>query len=744
MDLFGLLFYRCGRFCAERRALGFVVAFAAIALAFPWLPLLQHGGYELATALSVLVALAGYPFGIRFARLEQSQTTPRPLLATAATVLLTSAALAPSLLVTALKTRLTTPCSPLFASHYFLLLLVPSIVVVSALSNLIGSVTRRWLTAAAMAFGVVVLSATHTLWPIVFGPQVYAYNHLAGFLPGPLYDEVLLVPQGLYWFQLATLLMAASAGALFCWRLTKHGLRLGVLLGSLALLLELDGVSLGFRSSTRHVQEVLGQSATRGQLVLHFPIEWDAAQRERYLDDVTFRFAQVSSFLGEIPSDAVQVFIYRSADEKQRLVGAATTQFAKPWRHEVHINAGSFPHPVIKHELVHAMAASWSKQMFRVPTAWLVPHVGLIEGLAVAADNPVDDLTLSQWAAAMKQKGLLPPVADLMQPQGFYRVPASRAYVTAGAFVRYLHQRFGAARLKVLYQQGDFDNVYALSLSQLAVDFEKELDSLQLDESAVNAAFARFSRGSLFDRSCAREAAALEASLAVSSPLESVEVQRALTQLQPNEASHVWTLASALNRLGGASEAQALLQSLLIRSEGASQTKAETLLQLAEFASDEQAQQQTLAAVLALEPSAPLTRTAAVRLAGLRLPALQKRAVASYFRDSEVVSVLMLSEALRDFPTETTVAYLLGRRLFQGAAFERALAPLKTANGHENQFIRREAVRLFVEAAFQNRQCQQISEVLAPIQASEPVLAERLNDFAARCEFLSRKDPRFF
>ena len=39
----------------------------------------------------------------------------------------------------------------------------------------------------------------------------------------------------------------------------------------------------------------------------------------------------------------------------ERLVGAAHTQFAKPWRREIHVNGLSFPHPVIKHELVHAM-----------------------------------------------------------------------------------------------------------------------------------------------------------------------------------------------------------------------------------------------------------------------------------------------------------------------------------------------------------------------------------------------------
>ena len=51
-----------------------------------------------------------------------------------------------------------------------------------------------------------------------------------------------------------------------------------------------------------------------------------------------FRFQQVSTFFGAPPPGKVTVWWYRDAAEKQRLVGAEHTQFAKPWRREVHVN----------------------------------------------------------------------------------------------------------------------------------------------------------------------------------------------------------------------------------------------------------------------------------------------------------------------------------------------------------------------------------------------------------------------
>jgi len=53
-----------------------------------------------------------------------------------------------------------------------------------------------------------------SLWPVARGPQVFAFHHLGGMFPGPIYDEAINPSRALWIFRGATLLYAgACAGA---------------------------------------------------------------------------------------------------------------------------------------------------------------------------------------------------------------------------------------------------------------------------------------------------------------------------------------------------------------------------------------------------------------------------------------------------------------------------------------------------------------------------------------------------
>src|SRR5690606_27607511 len=129
----------------------------------------------------------------------------------------------------------------------------------------------------------------------------------------------------------------------------------------------------------------------------------------------------------------------------RRLVGAAGTQFAKPWLAQLHIDARGHPHPVLKHELAHLIAAPLGRRPFGVSATALgfLPIQGLIEGAAVAADWPADDLTVHEKAAALERMGLAPRLDRILDAAGFWSQPASRAYSYAGSFVRWLVEAHG-------------------------------------------------------------------------------------------------------------------------------------------------------------------------------------------------------------------------------------------------------------------------------------------------------------
>ncbi len=703
------------------------------------LPLLNQPGYELAAALSLVHGLVGGIFAVGVGRVEREATDRNfPLAAITATLVLWLG-LVPPLVVATLAAALSTRCDPFATAAFVPLLTLPSSLVAAAAGVFVGSVTRRWWSSALGWLAVIAVSAAHTTCPILFGPQIFAYAHLAGYLPGPLYDEALRVPNALLWFRLGSVALAVAAIAARARRRRARTVTLAVSV-LVFVALEVNGTSLGFRMSDAALREALGGTAETAQLIVHYPRELEPADVTRLVDDVRFRYAQIATFLGQTPPGRVTVWWYRSSAEKQRLVGAADTQFSKPWRREVHVDSVEFPHRVLKHELVHAMAAVWGAPPFGVTAQGLWPAVGIVEGLAVAADNPVDDLRLHEWAAAMKRKGLLPDVRVLLDATGFYSVPPSRAYTTAGSFLRYLGDQYGGERLRVLYRAGDFSQAYGKSLATLADDYERFLDGVPLDEAAVNAAFGRFKGGSIFERPCAREVANLLAGVG-SEPLErALATYQRCQAIQPAEPRHRLNQARVLHRLHRDAEATALEDRLLTELEQEIALWAEVAMERAALAlelRDEALARALLTRIIERQVSPTMERTARVRLAGLDQPQPAREAIARYFDGpNDRTKLYFLARASTQRPA-WPLAYLLGRRLAQDHEPAEALQVLSAVLDDPSTpaSVARETVRLAIEAAFAVGDCARLRLLAA--RPADPAFEARAADWVERCAFVS-------
>ncbi|MFP2913373.1 hypothetical protein ACLESD_51935, partial [Pyxidicoccus sp. 3LFB2] len=423
-----------------------------------------------------------------------------------AAVVLNVGVLVPPFLAATLFALVRTECDPFELVGFYPLLTLPSAVLSAAAGVLCGFKAKRPARAVGLyALGVLV-SLVPTVWPIVLGPQVYAFNHFLGHLPGPLYDEALVITPTLGWFRLETLLwawvLAGLAAALLdpgSGRLGRSGLRPGWL-ALLALpltgivLMETRGPELGLRMTDEYLAETLGGVRETEHFILHYPRGKPREDVDRLARDMEFRWMQTQRFLGVAPTGRIRVWLYKDEKQKQQLVGAGRTQYAKPWQLAFHIQDKPFPHTTLHHELAHVMAAPAGSGPFRVTTRLGVwPLMGIIEGYAVAADGPVQgDLTLHQWAAGMRRQKLAPDMRKLMGPEGFYQSAPSRAYTVAGSFLLYLTETYGAPKLRALYANGDFDAAYGRPLAELVSEWERHVDALPLDDATVARAFARF------------------------------------------------------------------------------------------------------------------------------------------------------------------------------------------------------------------------------------------------------------
>ncbi len=353
-----------------------------------------------------------------------------------------------------------------------------------------------------------------------FELQLYAYNVFFGYFPGFSYDELLLITPTFILFRVLTL--SAALILLLCgmavasstkrrenvWQKIRAIVVIfrkpELVVTALPLILILSGCyffrhELSFESSASYVQEILGGKYTTQHFDIYYsPSTYSEIEIHRIAGEHEFRYMQIVGELRTAPLTKIQSYIYPSAEVKQRLLGTATTDIAKPWMREIHVSAGSLD-GTLKHELVHVIAAR-----FGMPFLGISSRMGLVEGLAVALDGDMGERTLHQYASAMKEFGIDYDIEKLLSYSGFISQAPAKGYIVCGSFVQYLLDHYGIERFKRTYQSGRFEAGYGRSLQSLIAewdDFLSQIKILDSDESHVRYSFRRLP---VFQKTCAR------------------------------------------------------------------------------------------------------------------------------------------------------------------------------------------------------------------------------------------------
>jgi hypothetical protein len=633
-----------------------VLATAAVAACF--LPLADHVGYELSEVVALLVGLFGGIPGISAAR------TSKPPLALQRAISFVLFSLLLPLGIILLNSLRRPACDPLAGLPLYFLLTVPSALLAASLGVLCGSLGRRGGLLYALVF---IVTLVISLWPIARGPQVFAFHHLGGMYPGPIYDEQIKISRALLFFRGATLLYAIACIGLAL--RSAPGVVLALACGIPALVISARSEALHFRASTSQLDEELGGKLETEHLVLHFPREKTALERTLLVQDAEVSVRGVLQFLGAPEtSRKIDVYLYRSAAEKRTLIGAADTSFTKPWLRQIHTNDGPAPHPILRHELVHALAASIANGPWGVPG--LFPEMALIEGLAVAGDWPPGEFTVHEEARALLDLKLLPELPSLFAPGRFYGESGPRAYTTAGSFVHWLWETRGPSELRAIYAgQG------RLEVPMLAPQYLAFLTALKEPPRAVALASQRFAAPAITRKPCAHEVAGLEQEARDSrDPASAAQLWTKCTTLEPDDPSILVQLRRsqlAAGDLLGAQETEARalshpklsqpLRAQLLTESGDAAWKAGNAA-LAQQRFEEAAQ---------LPQSESAERGLKVRLLALRDPGSWP-ALRPLLSDGDAGPEVLL--ALRDLdlgrPRDGLAAYLIAKQLQNKGAWE--------------------------------------------------------------------------
>ena len=674
-------------------------AYVAVTVILSRIPLFDYLGYEFSAVIGIFGGLFSglLTIGLFRRKFAGQQTVSKSDLTSFVffALLLNLALLLIPLILISLNAFFVKNCS--FSTGLAFFLLIPAVTILFCIS--LGVSTAVWFRQPVILYTIIfILILLHPIYLTVTSPQLFAYNFLFGYFPGFTYDEVLSITRTLMLSRLlaivagVTLLSVTLIAVEHFSRSDRFLVKLqtlryvfhrnvGSVVAVLALLVLVGAYvmrhDLQFESSASFVQRQLGSKYITQHFNIYYSstrvsedrIRWIAAEHE-------FRYMQVTRALRVNSFNKIDSYLYPTPELKRKLIGTSTTDIAKPWRQEIHLNLDSFER-TFKHELVHILAGA-----FGMPLLRLSPSPGLIEGLAVAVDWDAGDRTPHQFAAALLKFGLASDIRGIFSFTGFSAKPSSVSYLLAGSFCRFLIEEYGIRRFAALYPWGKFQKVYRKSLDDLLEEWRLYLQSTEVPPTDITRAKLLFARPSIFRKVCARAVAELNEEAAASFNEKEYNKASQLYQssytMSNNRDAALGLFASEF-RLGKYDSISSQLQEMFDDSTQAPAFVPSklTLGDCRWLLGHPEEAKRLYAELRQLDILEAHNEATAVRLEALRYPeldAFMRRLIAAAGDDS--VRAAILRQALSENAKNPITLYLLGKAYFRQEKYQAALKEL--------------------------------------------------------------------
>lgn len=483
------------------------------------IPLLNYLGYEFSLLNAIVAGFLSGLLAISFWLSRPPASDAESLRYVKGTVGVSLLAILVPLFVITINAFFVKNCSFAQGVRLYVLYVVPSVIFCVSLGLFSSVVAKKYKRTVFLI--LFALTLAHIPYVTLTRPQIFAFNPIAGYFPGFTYDETLQGEIRLLIYRAGVLALSAflitiSLGvhriiARNFQRSDSKDLTIWYNAIIIACLVVCMGIyrirdSIGLSSSEQYITKQLGGVQYTAHFRIVYPkksIDADGLRRLVILHE--YLFDQLREELQVNPRRLITVYIYESPQQKEQLIGAAGTDFTKPWLRQININLGDVE-SALKHELVHAMLAEQG-----IPVLQIAPNSGLIEGAAVAAEKYEYDEMLHRLAAEIIAVGIDPNVAEMFSLSGFFKAYPGVSYVMAGSFCRYLIDRYGIMKFKALYRSADFEGLYGKNVTSLVSEWKTVICSINLTRHDLVKAAYLFKRTPLYGKECARVIANLNA-----------------------------------------------------------------------------------------------------------------------------------------------------------------------------------------------------------------------------------------
>jgi len=484
-----------------------------ISIILTFFPLVGTLGFEFSFVMSIVLAFVSVFISSQFinAELRHKYSGERRFLDLFLTILLINY-LVSSLpfLIGLINSLLKDDCFIREGITFYLLIPVVTVFFASSLGALVGRIFPR----VGFFFGFLVILGIFcfSILRLYHNPSFFFYNPIIGIFPGPIYDEVIPITVTLVVYRLIIviwgiffLLVLKLIRGLEHRRLNAWDIFLTISIAIALLFSYIRESDLGIYYTRDYLtNNFLTSSYETDHFNFYYsPGTPEAKNIDLIASDHEWRYSQLKDFLRIKSNEKIRSYIYPDTETRKRLMGAGDTTMANPIKKEIHLVYDTFPYPILKHELAHVLASEFGMDLL-----YISPRVGLIEGLAVAADWSGKAYTQHEWSKSLIESGKSPQIQDIVGI-GFWYAPPEISYALMGSFSRYLIDAYGIEKFKGLYKTGDF-SVYSKDLEELDSDWKGYLEGISIPEKVRILSEKRFSEPSIFQGRCPRRVAQLK------------------------------------------------------------------------------------------------------------------------------------------------------------------------------------------------------------------------------------------
>ncbi len=395
-------------------------------------------------------------------------------------------------------------------SIFFLLIPTVSVFFSSTLGMLVGYFFKR--KGIFLGLFIILFITVYAFWELYHGVSIFVYNPIFGFFPGPLYDEAIPITNTLIvsrlWIALWGILLLITLRISYGLRQSTVGVwdvLIFIAVGISIVVISINEPKIGISYTRDYITEnILSASVETDNFIIYYaPGTKEAENIELIANDHEWRYKQLEEYLDLDSPQKIKSYIYPDIETRKKVIGAGETTIANPLHAEIHLIYDTFPHPILKHELVHVMSAEFGNNLVKIS-----PKIGLLEGIAVAADWRGQKFTPHQWSKVMHEMEIAPEIDDIVG-FGFWYAPSEISYTLMGSFSRYLIDTYGIENYKQAYKTGDF-SIYEKSLEELSNEWKEYLITIDVPPETKTIAEAKFSRPSIFGATCPRKIAQIK------------------------------------------------------------------------------------------------------------------------------------------------------------------------------------------------------------------------------------------